>query len=204
MKTQLALRVALLLVLGVLAAQHSNATDLQYLTASSSLNPDSDRSHPDSRQLAIVVPKSITLVYCELSYSHRRREFDPTVPGNPKHIGLSKGGSLDVAFEILRKSEIIPIGSKKVGIKKDSGDREAWVGWTDNSGIEDWGERWETSSSFPLAVRKGDVVLFPLTFQGMPRLKRSWVDEGIQFWDEVRLWANCATCGSNDHPCPEF
>lgn len=158
------------------------------------LTPEADRDHPPHKALVLLAQEKMTVVTCNVYYAHSRDQFvTSTGEGNGKGV---KGGTIEVALEVVSRS-----GSKQLDrrvLKKNKG----FLGWVDSSGHESGDRDFRESNTFPLELKSGEAVLFSWEFKGMPRVLGVERGGGKIRYDNVGIYGECSSCGSNDFPCP--
>ena len=198
--------IALSLVISLVSPLR--ATDEERLHKSWSLTPETDRAHTTEAILALPVFRKLTVVWCELEYSHGRRRSEGYGTGNIEieNLNLPKGGKLEVAFEIVTKTGTTQLDQRTAKVKKEDRRRSAWLGWVDSSGLDNGDNRYKYKpmADFPLQLKKGDVLLFAVRFSGMPRLLGVETTATTLQRDNIYMSAHCTTCGSDGIPCPEI
>jgi hypothetical protein len=180
--------------LGLLAPP-ALATAVQSVYFRDDWTPAATVAHPATRQAAMVITEKMDLVACDFWYAHDRWPLD--FSGN--HPDLSDSGEMTVTMERVRGRRTKKIGRQVV----DAPDLAA-VGWADSPVIcarcVEYDFTFETSTKFPLRVKPGDVLLWTVSFSGMPDVE---IDrEGDPgYFDTLAFLGTCSTCGSIDHPC---
>jgi hypothetical protein len=171
------------------------ATAEQRVYFRDNLTPAATMAHPATRQAAMVITEKMELVACDFWYGHGRHALGSS--GN--HPSLAEGGEMTVTMKRVRGRRSKTIGRQVAQV----GDRAA-VGWADSPVICEWCAGYdltfETSRKFPLRVKPGDVLLWTVSFSGMPDVEIDRQgDPG--YVDSLALFGTCSTCGSIDHPC---
>lgn len=206
MRRELAALTAIGLFLGAVLIPPLWATDREDVGATWHLTPETDRPQIAESLVTIPVFRSLTVVSCELTYTHVRTRYDLGPPHEHDHLDLSTGGRMTVDFEIVTKTGTTRVDRRSTRVRNDDRGRWAWLGWVDSSGLDSGDDRYryEPVAGFPLRVDPGDVLLFSVQFTGMPDVLGVERTETDLRRDRIFLWSNCVTCGSNGTPCTEL